>query len=329
MPRPKTLPAFTAEQQIIAHELLATRVAFMMGRQFEEDDWAEVYCRAKGIQKRGWSNLKIDVMHGSFGVEHKRIRAKSKGDIRDCCGKSIMHPSATRSIRVPPSTTDPAVAMRDVLTQYGELIQNRTEQVKLASGSATSPDMRTGWLIWQDSLRQFLYFEEEWTIPNPDDYKAEWVQHAGGGARKPSTNLWVIEKQTDRKRYSITSDAGPKIQPYFDVPPVTDPNLYTFTVIGEAIRTGRIRVWITDSTHRDLKRLLGALTTESLSAAVMKTAGILKRLDPIEEARHEHAAPFEITVAAYQELTTALPGKNDDHCFQLLVQHLSQNGLSA
>jgi hypothetical protein len=34
----------------------------MMGRKLEEGDWAEVYCRANGIPKKGWSNLKLDIM---------------------------------------------------------------------------------------------------------------------------------------------------------------------------------------------------------------------------------------------------------------------------
>lgn len=326
MRRPKTKTAFTEDEKTLAHELLATRVAFMMGRKFEEDDWAEVYCRSKGIQKRGWSNLEIDIMHGSLGVEHKMMKVGSKGDIRDYCGTSPMHPAATRSIRVPPNTTAPAKAMRDVLTQYGELIKSRTEKVKLTSTSKTPPDMRTGWLLWQESLRQFLYFEEEMLPPNPDDYTAEWVQRTSRGARKPSTNLWVYEKKTGKKRYSVTSEAGAKIQPYFDVPPITDPNLYIFAVIGEVIATGQVRVWVTDSTHRDLQRLLGKLTTTSLSAAVIKTSLELQKLGPVEEARHEHATALEITVAAYQALQSALPGVSDEHSFQLLVQHLSRIG---
>ena len=42
----------------------------MMGRKLEEGDWAEVYCRAKGLPNQGWSNLNIDVMHEGLGVEH-------------------------------------------------------------------------------------------------------------------------------------------------------------------------------------------------------------------------------------------------------------------
>jgi hypothetical protein len=88
--------------------------------------------------------------------------------------------------------------------------------------------MRTGWLLWQESLRQFLYFEERMRIPDPDDYKAQWVD-SGGGARKGSRNLWIYDKRTERKMFSVTTTAGAKIQPYFDVPPPDDPNLYLFT----------------------------------------------------------------------------------------------------
>lgn len=57
-----TLAAFTPEQRDSVHSLLAAKVARMMGRKLEEGDWSEVYCRAKEIPHRGWSNLSIDVM---------------------------------------------------------------------------------------------------------------------------------------------------------------------------------------------------------------------------------------------------------------------------
>ena len=71
MRRPKTLRAFSAREFIHAHDLLAGRVAAMMGRKFEEGDWSYVYQTAKGFPPSGWSNLNIDIMHGSLGVEHK------------------------------------------------------------------------------------------------------------------------------------------------------------------------------------------------------------------------------------------------------------------
>ena len=87
------------------------------------------------------------------------------------------------------------------------------------------------------NLRQFLYFEEPIRAPNADDYTAEWVE-SGGGSRKGSRNLWIYEKATGKKRFSVTTSAGAKIQPYFDVPPPNNPNLYIFTVIGEVIMDG-------------------------------------------------------------------------------------------
>ncbi len=322
MQRPKTLVAFTEAEKKRAHEFLATRVAFMMGRKFEEDDWAEVYCRAKGIQKRGWSNLEIDVMSGSLGVEHKMMKVESKGDISEHCGTTPMHPAATRSIRVPPNTTKAEEAMRDVLGQYGALIASRAKRVQTASGSNAPADMRTGWLLWQESLRQFLYFEEEMLAPNPDDYTAEWRQRVSRGARKSSTNLWIFEKETGRKRYSVTSEAGAKIQPYFDVPPSTDPNLCIFTVIGEIISAGFVRVWVTDSTRRELFRLIGELEPELVSQAILTAAEALKGISTIQEAEQEQASPLEITQDAYRALQSVLPGVSDEHSFQLLVQHL-------
>lgn len=54
-----TLSAFNAEEKEKAHLYLATHVAEMMGRKFEEGDWAKVYCAAKGIPLGTWSNLSI------------------------------------------------------------------------------------------------------------------------------------------------------------------------------------------------------------------------------------------------------------------------------
>lgn len=321
MRRPKTLPAFSQEERELAYKLLATHVAYMMGRKLEEGDWAEVYCRAKGIPNKGWSNLKLDIMHEGLGVEHKMMCYRSSVNLADAYGKTLMHPSATRSIRVPPITTEPNQAMRDILGQYADFINARREKIKetLESGE---PDMRTGWLLWQESLRQFLYFEEEMLAPNPDDYFAEWQKHSAGGSRKESTNLWIYEKETGRKRYSVTSEAGAKIQPYFDVPSPTDPNTYLFTVIGEVIDTGLVKVWITEATARELNRFLHTLDTATVSGAITEATAVISKMNKIEQAESEIAIPIVITEEAYKALQSALPGKSDEHSFQLLVQYL-------
>lgn len=326
MRRPKTLQAFTPEQRTKVHELLAIRVAYMMGRKFEEADWADVYCAAKGIPKKGWSNLNIDIMHGLLGVEHKMLCYRSKPDLREACGTSPMHPAATRAIRMPPTTTPADEAMRDVLGQYAQLIEDRTESVRRNAAVRGDPDMRVGWLLWQESLRQFMYFEEEMLAPNADEYRAEWVD-SGGGTRKKSRNLWIYEKETGKKRYSVTTEAGAKVQPYFDVPPPGDPHLYHFVVIGEAIDARHVRVWVTESTYEELERLIGDLRTEPLSKTILAVTGELSVSDSPGDIASECGRALTVTAEAYQVLSAAVCGVNDDHTFRLLVRHLRQRKL--
>jgi len=183
MRRPLTLSAFTDVQKQAAHVLLATRVAFMMGRKLEEADWSSAYCLAKGIPECGWSNLNIDVMFRGLGVEHKMLRVSSDAPIKSFCGTSQMHPSATRSIRIASVDARPDDVMRDVLTQYGQLLLQRKEKIREDCPSK-EPDLRTGWLLWQSSLTEFLYFEEEAIAPDPNDYFSEWRERAVEGAER-------------------------------------------------------------------------------------------------------------------------------------------------
>ncbi|GMV93800.1 MAG: hypothetical protein AMXMBFR82_35780 [Candidatus Hydrogenedentota bacterium] len=320
MKRAQTLPAFTPEEVERVHSLLAIKVSYMMGRKMEEGDWADVYCRAKGISDKGWSNLNIDVMHDLLGVEHKMLCCRSKTNLDEACGTTLMHPAATRSIRIP-STRNPNEAMRDILRQYADLISQRRERVREQATSSGEPDMRTGWLLWQESLRQFLYFEEEMLPPDPDDFRAKWVE-SGGGNRKKSKNLWIYEKETGKKRYSVTTSAGAKIQPYFDVPPPDDPNLYLFTVIGEVIDAGLVRVWLTESTARELESFLGSLDSDLLSSKIFEAAEAMRVLDDLGEAETESGVPVFISVEAYEALHSTIDAVNDDHLFQLLVRYL-------
>lgn len=318
MRRAHTLPAFSAEELATAHTLLATRVASMMGRKFEEGDWADVYCRAKGIPTKGWSNLNIDVMHAGLGVEHKMLRRESDTRMRDVCGTRLMHPVATRSIRIP-ATDDANEAMRDILLQYDKVIADRRKRVR-ADARGREPDMRTGWLLWQSPLKEFLYFEEEMLAPDPSDYFAEW-RDSGGGTRKVSRNLWIYERETGQKRYSVTTVAGAKIQPYFDVPPPSDPNLYLFKVQGEEVERGLVRIWVTASTHRELMRLLGDLGVENLSNAIAAAATEPEDGTAVASAQEE-AVPVLITPEAYELLTASFTGVSDEHMMQLLTDRI-------
>jgi hypothetical protein len=317
----RTLPAFTPSQRDIAHRLLAAKVARMMGRKLEEGDWADVYCRAKGIPNRGWSNLNIDVMHEGLGVEHKMLCYRSNANIARACGETLMHPAATRSIRIPTGKATAERAMREILQQYAELIQQRTKKVREQAPAGTQPDMRTGWLLWQESLRQFLYFEEPVKAPDQSQFTAEWVE-SGGGSRKGSRNLWIYEKASGKKRFSVTTAAGAKIQPYFDVPPPNDPNLYIFTAIGEVILDGRVRCWLTRTTFEDLEQLLERVNSHTISQAIQQHLADMPSVEAGPSVAEGPAEPLEISADAYALLISRLPGVNDDHCFQMLVRLL-------
>jgi hypothetical protein len=325
-----TLPALTTEEKVRAHLLLAARVASMMGRKFEEGDWTTVYSEAKAIPPCGWSNLNIDIMHDGLGVEQKMLCVTSHKTIKENCGLTLMHPSATRSIRIP-ETKDANKAAKEVLRQYAQLIAVRTEKVRETSRSA-HPDMRTGWLLWQETLEEFLYFEVQMIAPNPEDYSAEWHARKGGGSRKESNNIWVYEKSSGKKKFSITTSAGAKIQPYFDVPPPSDPNLYYFRVQGEEIKAGLIRIWITKPTALFFKTILkNDLSTKAVSSTILgicdlavteaKAAGSeseCKLVMPTMEA-----AELTISREAYDKLVSSFPGVSDEHRIQLLIAYMA------
>ncbi|MCC6443669.1 MAG: hypothetical protein IT210_09475 [Armatimonadetes bacterium] len=297
------MSAFTSEERNTVHRLLATHVAYMMGRKVEEADWAGVYCRAKNIPLRGWSNLNIDVAYDNVGLEHKMICYRSHVNLMDACGRILMHPAATRSIRVP-LIPDPNTAMYEILGQYADLISKRRDYIQKQSFSEKPIDLRIGWLLWQVSLRQFLYFEEEMLEPDPNDYWAEW-RKSGGGVRKESQNLWVYERETGKKRYSITTEAGAKIQPYFDVPPPNDPHIYLFTVIGEVITEGLVRVWVSETTARELEKRLGGLDVKTITEAIYENTDKMLAIQSGPDSQAEVACSLVIAEGAYSYIERA------------------------
>lgn len=318
-----TLKAFTSEQFKFAHALLASRVATMLGRKMEEDDWAAVYCQAKGIPKRGWSNLDIDVTHNGLGVEHKMMCVRKRQSIREYCGESLMHPAATRSIRVGALTRPPNAVARDVLTQYGQLIAQRREKVAKTCKNGAVPDMRTGWLLWQLDLDEFLYFEVVMQEPDPTKFTAEWNERPARGARKATKNLWIYEKSTGKKRFSVTTEAGAKIQPYFDIPSPQDSNLYYFRVQGEPIGAGGIRVWITPTTALCLKAALGTLDIPVIESAILKLPSepLLKETSE-PAAQSATAVPLVVKREVYRRLRLSFQGVSDEHLMQQFARYL-------
>lgn len=310
----KTLSVFTEIEQNIATNILSAKVSTMLGRKMEEGDWDFVYCHTKRIPISDWSNLHIDINHDGLGVEQKMLRVTKSGSILNECGTTKMHPSGTRSIRIP-DENDPNKAMVDILNQYSELIENRTKTV-LSQTERDTADMRIGWLLWKDTLDEFLYFEEKMEKPDPNIYYAEWNITPARGSRKSSKSLWIYEKNTGKKKYSVTTTAGAKIQPYFDIPAPNDKHLYHFKVQGVLVDGGLVKVWLTRSTAKYLELLLGSLDTEILSNAIgifdLKNHVTHKNM-PIAETL---AVPVLIKEDAYTKLKTLFTSNSDEYMLQ-------------
>jgi hypothetical protein len=239
------------------------------------------------------------------------------------CGTTQMHPALTRSIRIESTDESPDVVMRSVFAQYAELVEGRKRKVR-ESAKKGAVDVRIGWLLWQESLSEFLYFEYEMVAPNSDDYWAEW-RETKASSRKASKNLWIFHRETKQKRYSVTTQAGIKIQPYFDIPPPNDPNLYYFVTQGESIEKDLVRVWITLSTARELKSLLGDLETERLSSIILKASTEAQSAEVLAIPTDNEARALLITREAYVALQEAFEGVSDEHRIQLLVTYLREH----
>ena len=319
----KTLRAFSIAEARRAKVLLAGKVATMMGRKFEEGDWSEIYCKAKKIPETGWSNLHIDVRHNGLGVEFKMLRVTkvSGKPIKSVCGTTLMHPAATRSIRIEDVGADATAVMEDVFQQYARLIENRTESVRQGH-PAGSADMRIGWLLWEDDLREFLYFEERMVKPSSDRYYAEWNETSARGARKGSKSLWIFERETNKKRYSVTTSAGIKIQPYFDVPSPRDPNLVYIRTQSERVDGNTIVLWVTAGTAEQLRRRLGSLDKEAVSRAVVDVITRGRGQEARLVADDQSAVPVEVSNDAFELLENNLEAVSDEHRVQLLLKAL-------
>ena len=318
-----TLRAFSAEDGKRAKLLLAAKVASMMGRKLEEGDWHEVYCKAKNIPESGWSNLRGDVNHNGLGVEFKMLRVPQlRGrSIKDACGTSKMHPSATRSIRIDNTDLPAEDVMIDVLTQYSELIQERTDQVTDNSPDGEA-DMRVGWLLWEDDLREFLYFEEPMEKPAPAKYSAIWNETPARGTRKASKSLWIFDKVTGVKRFSVTTSAGIKIQPYFDVPPPNDPNLAYFRVQSEPLDSDTVILWVSAATADQLRRVLGSIDRQVVSDAVSRASSLDVSNIPTETIDSSFAVPIHVAKEAFDILVEHWNAVSDEHRIQQLIDVL-------
>ncbi len=296
--------------------LLASKVVGMFGRKLEEADWTEVYCKARGIPNQGWSNLKLDVMVPGLGLEIKMLGVKDVPIVNQC-GTSLMHPSATRSISLP--TGNAQSAMEQVLTEYSELLESRRASVVEQFGEPA--ELRSGWLLWKRSLDEFLYFEERLEVPDFSNYVADWYEHNSDSARRRSRNLWIFD-QNGRKRYSVTTERGVKVQPYFDIPPLGAKNLSIFKIQGEEVGKDAIRIWLTTSTY---EKLLSMFSSKSYSTELAELLGNMPAISEgdVLESLEADLREIQIDKNVYENLCEKIKGVSDEHRIRQFISHIS------
>jgi hypothetical protein len=317
-----TLSVFTQDELTRAKLLLAARVAHMMGRKLEEADWGHVYTNARNLPRQGWSNLGADVTIPGLSLEHKMMRCSETQPIKSLCGTSMMHPALTRRVSLP-NIDDPMKAMREVIAGYQRVLDDRLAQVKAIS-KGKSVELRSGWLVYESSLSEFLYFEEGSENLDPSKHRAVWKERtvSGEGGRRANRNLWIYSTVTNQKVWSVTGGgSGTKIQPYFTIPPADDPHLYYFRVQGEMTPEGTVRVWLTEPTASNLERLLGDLSTDTVSHAILTCAG--EERGVVSTDTSERVRELVIIEPAYRALREKFPGESDEHSFQLLYEYLT------
>jgi len=319
MPKHQSLAVFDSSEFHSVRELLAAKVAYMMGRKFEEGDWAEVYCAAKNIRIPDWSNLHVDIEVPGLALEQKMLKKEDSRSVREYAGTWLMHPSLTRQVSLSERDTDPNRAMRKVVSEYQRVLDSRRARAEAKSGGRPV-EMRSGWLVYQSSLREFLYFEEETCNLDPNEHYAAWAERNRSGSRRGSRNLWVYNRRTGQKVWSVTgAGSGTKIQPYFLVPPADDPNVYFFRAQGE-IEDGLIKVWLTLSTYQSLEGVLRSLSPEAISQAILEAKAV--DVESPADVRSSAVRVVKITQEAYERLRTAFAGASDEHSFQLLLRSL-------
>ena len=177
----------------------------------------------------------------------------------------------------------------------------------------------------QDQLREFLYFEEAMTKPDPAKYTATWNNTPARGTRKASKSLWIFDKQIGAKRYSVTTSAGIKIQPYFDVPPPGDPNLLYFRVQSEPLDDDTVVLWVSAATAERLKELLGSTDRQVVSDAVSRASRSSVPDTQADTADASLAVPIQVSKEAFDILIEHWETVNDDRRIQQLIEVLSSD----
>jgi hypothetical protein len=214
------------------------------GGKMEEGYWSYIYHTVRNAPTPTWSNLPMrDFCHNGLGVEMKLLQRRfPSGDQ----GRRLMHPAATRTLLFDPSR-DAEICKVQILEQFNAQIRQFRARVA-QTNSSTTADIRWGILLWTLSLNEFLYFEEQLREVDSDRFYARFEDRSHRG--NPTRNLYIFEKETHIKRYSITMpNKGAKLQPYFDVPLVGE-GAYLFQVPNDQRRP----IWLEEATIAALER---------------------------------------------------------------------------
>ena len=90
-----------------------------------------------------------------------------------------------------------------------------------------------------------------------------------------------------------------------------DPNLYIFVAQGEEAGDGRVRLWLTAATARDLVKLVGDLEVEHVSQAIL--AAELRTGEDAVIVEGEEVVEVLVSDEAYVKLSTDFSGPSDEH----------------
>jgi hypothetical protein len=209
--------AFTQEEEAQVQSMLETLVRSLRivpgGGKIEEGYWSYIYHNVRHAPIPAWSNLTMrDFCHNGLGIEMKLLQRRSPA--RDQGGR-LMHPAATRTLYFDPRL-DAEICKVQILDQFNKRIAEFRQRVAEAC-TTRDPDIRWGILLWSPELDEFLYFEESLREINPHNFYAYFEDGTHRG--NPTRNLYIFEKATNIKRYSVTMpNKGAKLQPYFDIP---------------------------------------------------------------------------------------------------------------
>lgn len=222
--------------------------------KIREEHWISIYRAAHGVV----GNRPTTKPMGDYYFQGKAIEFKVKGvsEPIKCQGEKLSH-VITRVVEWNEKAAEEKSKI-DVLKQLEthedllySLAENSADEV-----SGIEPVARYGVLLYNPTLEEFLYSEQDIEKLNPASFYAE--KHNG--------SLWIFERESKIKRFSITGHThGAKIQRYLDVPEVGKGSYY-FKVEND----GSKPIWLSPETYNTLSTMAGTRTADEFITALLE-----------------------------------------------------------